>query len=92
MQARALIQSAHHAPAMHPDPTVLTTFRDFLDPDQGLESYCPGCKREAWTDVAMLVRNGLGDREVRLCRPRCRKCGSLGIWSFTGPVPKVPVG
>jgi hypothetical protein len=48
----------------------------------------PGCKRTVWTDVEMLVGNGLGNREVKRCRPRCRKCGHLGIWSFTGPVPE----
>jgi hypothetical protein len=67
-----------HAPAI--------TFRDFLDNRQGLDCYCPGCRRIAWTDVAMLVRNGLGDRHVKRFRPRCRKCGSVGIWSFSGPL------
>src|SRR5688572_22633519 len=43
----------------------------------------------AWTDVAMLVLNGLGDRKVKRYRPRCRKCGSDGIWSFTGPLPRL---
>jgi hypothetical protein len=72
---------------MHVDPTRLLTFRDFLVNEQGLESWCPGCCRTAWTDVAMLVRNGLGNTEVKRCRPRCRKCDKVGIWSFTGPVP-----
>lgn len=89
MQAHALLHAAHHAPTMHADPTRLVTFRNFLDLDQGLECWCPGCKRTAWTDVALLVRNGLGDRQVKQGRPRCRKCGSVGIWSFTGPVPQV---
>src|SRR5688572_32339427 len=72
---------------MHPDPTRLTTFRDFLDNRQGLDCYCPGCRRTAWTDVAMLVLHGLGDRMVKRYRPKCRKCGSVGIWSFSGSLP-----
>ena len=84
--ARALSLAAHHARAMHPDPTRLITFRDFLDNRQGLECYCPGCRRTAYTDVAMLVLNGLGDRQVKRYRPRCRKCGNSGIWSFSGPL------
>jgi hypothetical protein len=83
MQAHSLSQSAHHAPVMYGSP--LTTFKDFLDRDQGLACWCPGCKSEAYTDVAMLVRNGLADHEVKRHRPRCRKCGSVGVWSFTGP-------
>ena len=41
----------------------------------------------ATTDLAMLVRNGLGDREVKRCRLRCRKCGKVWIRSFSGPLP-----
>ena len=74
-RAHALSLVAHHAPAMHPDPTRLITFRDFLDNRQGLECYCPGCRRTAYTDVAMLVLNDLEDRNVKGYRPRCRKCG-----------------
>ena len=88
MQAHALLRGAHHCPSMYALPLV--TFRDFLDYDQGLECWCPGCKRTAWTDVAMLVRNGLGDREVKRCQPRCRKCGEVGVWSFVGLLPKLP--
>jgi len=73
---------------MHPDPTRLITFNDFLASNQGLDCWCLSCKRTAWTDVAELVRDGLGDKEVKLCRPRCRKCGKVGIWSFIGPVQK----
>jgi hypothetical protein len=87
IQARGLSLSRHHAPAMHPDPTRLITFRDFPENCQGLDYYCPGCKRTAYTDVRMLVLNGLGDRKVKRYRPKCRKCGSVGIWSFTGPLP-----
>lgn len=73
---------------MYADPTRLVTFRDFLKNGQGLNCWCPGCQRYAYTDVAMLVRNGIGNREVKRCRPRCRKCGKVGVWSFTGPVPR----
>jgi hypothetical protein len=86
-QGRPLRPSVNQYRAVHPDPTRLITFRDFLENRQGLECYCPGCRRTAWTDVAMLVSNGLGDREVKRYRPRCRKCGSVGIWSFSGPLP-----
>lgn len=60
LRAHPLTPQAHHAPDMHPDPTALLTFGDFLRREQGLECYCPGCKRYAYTDVAMLVRSGLG--------------------------------
>ena len=90
MQAHALTLTSDHAPAMHPDPTRLITFRDFLENRQGLDCYCPGCRRSAWTDVQRLARNGLGDRPVKRCRPRCRKCGRVGIRSFTGPVLSLP--
>jgi|SRR5688572_24344404 len=70
--------------AMHPDPTRLIAFHDFLENRQGLERYCPGYRRTAWTDVSVLVLNGLGDRQVKRYRPRCRKCGSVGVWSFSG--------
>lgn len=87
IRALRLTLPGDHAPAMHPDPTRLITFRDFLENRQGLECYCLGCTRTAHTDVAMLVDEGLGDRQVKRYRPTCRKCGSLGIWSFTGPLP-----
>ena len=35
----------------------------------------------------MLVDLGLGDRQVKRCHPRRRECGSVGFWSFTGPLP-----
>jgi hypothetical protein len=81
-------QTEYNAREMRPrdaDFTRLITFPDFLANDQRLECFCPGCKRTAYTDVNMLVTLGLGDRQVKRCWPRCRKCGSLGIWSFTGP-------
>lgn len=90
MEAHRLTLPDDHAPAMHPDPLRLITFRDFLETAQGLACWCPGCQRTARTDVAMLVDAGLGDRQVKRCRPRCRKCGKVGIWSFTGPVPNRP--
>ena len=65
---------------MHADPTRLITFRDFLDCDQGLECWCPGCRRTAKTDVAMLVKGGLGDRQVEAVSaalPQVRQCGHL---------------
>ena len=54
---------------MHPDPTRLITFRDFLDNRQCLDCYCPGCRRTAWTDVEMLVRNGFGESQCETLSP-----------------------
>lgn len=76
----------HHAVVMHADPRRLRTFRDFLDQGQGLQCWCPGCKRYAKVEASMWVTLGKGDREVKRCRPRCRRCGKVGIWSLTGPV------
>jgi hypothetical protein len=86
MRGHALSLAGHHAQAMYSDPSRLITFRDCLENRQGLDCYCPGCRRRAYTDVRMLVLNGLGDRNVKRYRPRCRRCGSIGIWSFTGPL------
>jgi len=41
-------------------------------------------------DLAELVTQGLGDREVSQCRPRCRKCGQEGQWQVRAPVPPAP--
>jgi hypothetical protein len=49
----------------------------------------PGCSRWATTDLAGLVRTGLGDRPKQACRPRCRICGSLGEWLVRPSVPKI---
>jgi hypothetical protein len=57
--ARALCLSVKQYRVIHPDPTRLITFRDFLENRQGLDCDCPGCRRTAYTDVAMLIRNGL---------------------------------
>ena len=48
-----------------------------------LACWCPGCRRWAACDLRTLVRQGLGDRAIQACRPRCRKCGSVGVWSRT---------
>lgn len=67
----------------------IDTFASLLKHGYGLDCYCPGCQRWASTDLAMLVRNGLGDRPAHRCRPRCRKCGELGRWQVKAPVPTV---
>ena len=60
MQGHWASHVSNYAPAMHPDPTRLITFGDFLENRRGLDCYCPGCRRTAYTDVRMLVLNGLG--------------------------------
>lgn len=69
------------------DAIRLDTFRALLDHGHGLDCWCPGCRRWAACDLAMLVRNGLGDRPIMAARPRCRKCGSHGAWQVRPPVP-----
>ena len=65
MFRRSWPPTAYNAREMRPrdaDFTRLITFRDFLANDQGLECFCPGCKRTAYTDVNMLVTwaSGIG--------------------------------
>ena len=66
----------------------LSTFRGLLDNGHGLDCWCPGCRMWAATDLAMLVVHGLGDRPIKDCRPKYRKCGSAGEWQVRAPVPK----
>lgn len=71
---------ARATPALHGAVNAMRfdTFPNLLRYNHGLDCYCHSCRRWASTDLAMLVRNGLGDRQVHLCRPRCRKCSALG--------------
>lgn len=55
------------------------TFRELLEHGYSLTCWCAGCSRLAACDLAMLVRNGLGDRQITRCKPKCRKRGSLGL-------------
>jgi len=76
-----------------PEPIVIRTFRDQLEGGYRLTCWCPGCKRSAACNLAELVMRGLGDREPQACRPRWRKCGSLGRWTLhveVGADPKRP--
>jgi hypothetical protein len=69
------------------EPIRLDTFRAFLKHGHRLDCYCRGCRRWASTDLAALVAAGLGDRLIRRCRPRYRKCGSIGEWQVKPLVP-----
>lgn len=68
----------------------IDTFRELLEHQYELTCWCPGCRRWAATDLAMLVREGLGDRPIQACKPRCRKCGSRGQWQVRPPAPPAP--
>lgn len=67
----------------------LSTFAGLLDHGHELACWCPGCRRWASCDLAMLVRNGLGERRITECRPRCRLCGSRGEWQVRPRVPQL---
>ena len=67
----------------------LDTFAKLLEQGYGLSCWCPGCRRWASCDLAMLCRNGMGDRPIMGARARCRKCGSEGNWQVLAPVPKL---
>jgi hypothetical protein len=77
--------SRHHARAMQ--PTRIDTFADFLKHNYELACFCPGCRRWASCDFVALVAAGMGDRQVRKSRPKCRKCGSRGEWQVRAPAP-----
>jgi hypothetical protein len=47
----------------------LDTFRACLEQGHGLDCWCPDCRRWATTDLAEHVRQDLGDRLIRNCRP-----------------------
>lgn len=65
-----------------PEPITIRTLRDHLVGGYRLTCWCPGCQRSAACNLAELVMRGFGDREPGACRPRCRKCGSLGRWQL----------
>ena len=65
-----------------------TPAREVPRPGYGFLCWCPGCRHWASCDPAMLVRNGLGDRDPLRCRPRCRTCGSIGAWQLRAPTPE----
>lgn len=69
------------------DRIELSTFAGLLEHGHGLAAWCPECRRWASCDLAMLVRNGLGGRDITRCRPTCRLCGSRGEWQVRAPVP-----
>ena len=66
----------------------LDTFAKFLERGYCLSCWCPGCLRWASCDLAMLCRNGMGDRPIMGARARCRKCGSEGTWQLRAPMPE----
>lgn len=76
----------------HPAMAAITisTFRELLQHQYELACWCPGCRRWATCDLGTLVREGLGDRAIQACRPRCRKCGERGQWQVRPPVPAAP--
>lgn len=53
--------------------------------EAALDSDQAGALVESKSIQAALV--GLGERRIQACRPRCRKCGSLGAWQVRPPVP-----
>jgi len=65
----------------------LSTFGGLLEHGRELACYCPGCRRWAACDLAMLVRNGLGGRRMTECRPASRKCGQRGKWQAPPSLP-----
>ena len=78
-------RAAHHAASMK--PIEIRTFRQILERNHQLASFCPVCRRWATCNLAELVANGLGDSDPGHCRPRCRKCRSIGEWQVRPPVP-----
>jgi len=68
-----------------PDVIDLSTIAGLLRRNYSLGCYCPGCRRWATCYLAMLVRNGLGDRRITECKPVCRKCGQRGEWRVRPP-------
>lgn len=74
----------HHALTM-PRVIDLSTFAGLLRRNHSLGCYCPRCRRWATCDLAMLVRNGLGNRRITECKPKCRVCGSRGDWQVRPP-------
>jgi hypothetical protein len=87
MLAHAMSSIEDHTPVM--ERIEVRTFRQILEREYQLACFCPGCRRWATCDLAMLDRNGLGDRDVSRLHPRCRKCGSLGQWQVRGPMADV---
>jgi hypothetical protein len=75
--------------AAMPEIIDLSTFAGLLTRNHNLAAWCPGCCRWATCDLKMLVRNGLDDRQIHRCRPRCRICGSLGEWQLRALVPSL---
>ena len=74
----------HQAPARI-DPS---TFGGLLADKYDVAAWCSGCRPWATCDLAMLVRNGLGDRKISRCKPSCRKCGNRGEWHVSPPQPR----
>ena len=74
-----------HAPAMM--RIDLSNFRGLLERNYLLAAWCIGCRRWATCDLAMLVRNGLVDRQITRRKPRRRKCGCRGDWEVRPPLP-----
>ena len=59
-----------------PEVIDLSTFAGLLRRNYWLGCYCPGCRRWATCYLAMLVRNGLGDRRITECKPVANgECG-----------------
>jgi hypothetical protein len=83
--AHRVSQAAHHALAMK--RIEVSTFRQTLENGYKLDCWCSGCRRWA-CNLAEFVMRGLGDRNPAACRPRCRKCGSLGQWQVKPPLPQ----
>ena len=66
----------------------LDTFAGLLERGYSLQCWCSACRRWASCNIRELVENGLGKRDPLRCRPRCRKCGSIGSWQVRAPMPE----
>jgi hypothetical protein len=68
----------------------IRTLRQIPENDHKLDCWCGGCRRWAKCNLVELVADGIGDRDPQYCRPRYRKCESVGEWRLEGPIPTAP--
>ncbi len=72
-----------------------TTFGAILKNGGRADCWCPACQQVTAVDLALMVQNGMGDKQTSVCRPSCGLCGKDGHWYIgrdTGqPFPPPPV-
>lgn len=73
-----------------PKPSTYGTARYFLAEGYIISAYCRRCDRWADLDLARMVRDGDGDRQLIPLRLRCSVCGSVGEGQVQPPCPGSP--